>query len=259
MIIGIQKKFRPRLVAQGTVVLGSAFLMKLFYSTSNVNDLRWILAPTSFLVEVVTDEEFYFESYAGYMNYDRSFLIADSCSGVNFLIMAFLVLCLMKLRKGLSTEVNWGFIPVALGAAFISTLIANTVRIAVAMRIHRMSSEMVWINPEQLHRLEGIFIYFGFLMLLFTLAESLEDVGSYRAVRGDLLRRSLVPLSIYWFITLGIPILNGAVSNGENFREHALFVFIIPMILILPAVAIRSLVRRQGGYASRAGHRAFFT
>ena len=246
MTTNVFHKLNRRVVVQGCVVFAIAFAMKLFYSTSSVDDLRWILAPTTFLVELITRETFWFESHAGYMSADHSFLIADSCSGVNFLIMAFLMLCFLKLRKGLKTGFSWGFIPAVMLAAYVSTIIANTVRITVAMRLHRMSPDMIWINPEQLHRLEGIFIYFGFLLFLFTFAESLEDAADGRRnLRRTLLRQSLIPLSIYWFTTLGIPILNGAYRQGVSFWEHSAFVLLTPTILILPLVAIRALVRRR--------------
>lgn len=239
------RQLKPRLVAQASLVLAIAFALKLFYSMSNVNDLRWILAPTTLFVELATGEQFWFESYVGYMNDERSFLIADSCSGVNFLIMAFLMLSLMKLQQGWNRNVSWWFISAAIAAAYFSTIVANTVRITVAMRLHGMSREMIWLNPEQLHRLEGIFVYFGFLVLLYMLAESAEDLASRRNLRTrNLLQRSLLPLSIYWLITLGIPIITGVYRNGNSFWEHSLFVLITPAILILPLAAIKWFVRR---------------
>ncbi len=246
MNTGTHHQLKPQLAAQACLVLVIAFALKLFYSMSNVNDLRWILAPTTLFVELVTGERFWFESYVGYMNDERSFLIADSCSGVNFLIMAFLTLSLMKLRQGLSMNVSWVFIPAAIAAAYFSTIVANMVRISVAMRLHGMSREMIWLNPEQLHRLEGIFVYFGFLVLLFMLAENVDDLASRRIhVRRNLLQRSLLPLSIYWFTTLGIPIITGAYRNGSSFWEHSLFVLITPAILILPLAAIKMFLRQH--------------
>src|SRR5690606_16105411 len=244
----IHRILTPRLIAQAGLVFAIAFAMKFVYSVADVTDLRWILAPTTLFVELVTGERFWFESYVGYMNDERSFLIADSCSGVNFLIMAFLTLCLMKLRQGLIRNVSWVFIPAALAAAYLSTVVANTVRITIAMRLHRMSSDMIWLNPEQLHRLEGIFIYFGFLVLIFMLAESFDDLASRRVhVNGDLLQRSLLPLSVYWITTRGIPIITGAYKNGSSFWEHSLIVVLTPAILILPLAAIRWFVRRCRG------------
>ncbi len=244
MNTGILKQLKPRLVIQATIVFAIAFAIKLFYSTSSVNDLRWILAPTTWVVELITGEHFWFESYAGYMNGERSFLIADSCSGMNFLITAFLMLGLMKLRKGLAANVSWSFIPAIMAVAYVTTVAANAVRITVAMRLHRMSPEMIWVNPEQLHRLEGIFIYFGFLLFLFTFAQDLDAKGHTLKRRG-LLRQSLIPLSLYWFVTLGIPILNGAYRNGAGFWEHSLFVLLTPAILILPLATIKWFLRRR--------------
>ncbi len=78
-------------------VLLCALGMKLFYSTSSPDNLRWILAPTTRLVEFASGWTFTFESHAGYMSSDHSFLIAASCAGVNFLITAFLMLTLKRL------------------------------------------------------------------------------------------------------------------------------------------------------------------
>src|SRR5262245_28542399 len=84
-------------IAQCIFVLVCASTLKLYYSAASANQLRWILAPTTALVELVSGASFEFESHAGYMSGDRSFLIASSCAGVNFLITAFLMLSMRKL------------------------------------------------------------------------------------------------------------------------------------------------------------------
>ncbi len=229
-------------LGQLSVVLLFAGGLKVFYSMASVNDLRWVLAPTCIFVEIVTGETFEFESYAGYMNADYSYLIASSCSGMNFLITAFLMLAIVRLWK---REASWAMIPATFLIAYLTTIVANTVRIAVAIRLHRMSPDMIWVNPEQLHRFEGIFIYFGFLLLLFVLSESLNENASSRFKdQFYLLRRSFLPLLIYWAVTLGIPIANGAYMQGKNFWEHSVFVLLTPLILILPLAAYR-LMRRH--------------
>lgn len=238
----VSDKSMLRKLAQLAVVLLIAGGLKVYYSTSSVNDLRWVLAPTCFFVEIVTGEAFEFESYAGYMNADFSYLIASSCSGMNFLITAFLMLALVRLWK---KEASWAMVPLTLAVAYLITIVANTVRIAVAIRLHRMSPDMIWVNPEQIHRFEGIFIYFGFLLLLFVLSESTDERSSARFTDPFyLLRRSFVPLLVYWTVTLGIPIANGAFSQGKSFWEHSAFVLLTPLILILPLAAYR-FVRRH--------------
>src|SRR5438105_4155587 len=126
----MRKTPSPQILAQSAVILAIALGLKLFYANASVNDLRWILAPTACLVEIVTGESFRFESYAGYMSGDHSFLIAAPCAGVNFLITAFLMLALIRLWKGRTGAVKWRIIPIAFAAGYLTTILANTVRIA---------------------------------------------------------------------------------------------------------------------------------
>ncbi len=248
--------------AQLVVVLFCAAALKLFYSTASVNQLRWILAPTTVLVELVSGTRFAFESHAGYLSSDRSFLIAASCAGINFLITSFLMLSLRKLwrdgsRDG-SDNLAWRFIPSAALIAYLVTVVANTVRISIAVQLQRMSREVKWLTPNQLHRFEGIFIYFGFLLLLFIVSEKLSSenpsglpshAGRSRGNPGlsALLRKTFFPLQLYYVTTLGIPLLNSAHRPGTavaDFREHLLFVLLTPLLLILP-LAIFCFYRDQ--------------
>lgn len=231
--------------SQLVVVVLCAIAVKFYYSTASVNQLRWILAPTTFLVELATGSRFEFESFAGYMNSDRSFIIAGSCAGVNFLITSFLMLSLRKLWRDRSQSIAWKFIPTVALCAYLATLVANAVRITTALQLRRLPLEITWLGPDQLHRLEGIVIYFGFLLLLFLAS---DKIGSETAMGSEhatgLLRRALFPLLIYYAITIGVPLVNGAYSEGTAFVEHAIFVLLIPLMLILPIVTF-SFVRGQ--------------
>ena len=230
----MQLGFSRNRIAQCVVVLAGAFMLKLYYSAASADQLRWILAPTTALVELVSGASFEFESYAGYMSGDRSFLIASSCAGVNFLITAFLMLSLRKLLGDRSQEIGWGFIPRAAVIAYLTTLIANTARISIALRLQKMPAEIGWLNPEQLHRIEGIFVYFGFLLLLFVVS---EKIGAEK--NSGLFRQPFFPLIIYYATMIGIPLANGAYRQGSDYWEHSLFVFLIPLLLILPLAAFR--------------------
>jgi exosortase K len=226
--------------AQLVVVALCAAVVKLYYSTASVNQLRWILAPTTVLVELVSGLRFEFESYAGYMSSDRTFIIAASCAGVNFLITAFLMLSLGKLWRDRAQDTAWRFIPYAALCAYLATIVANTVRISTALLLRGMNHEAGWLSPNQLHRFEGIFIYFGFLLLLFMVSEKMSsDKASSSENASGLFRRFFWPLLFYYATTLGIPMANGAYRQGADFWEHSLFVLLIPLALILPLAAFR--------------------
>lgn len=63
------------------------FGMKYFYSKADCEGLRWILDPTARWVEALSDIPFVYERGMGYVNHGLRFLIAPSCSGVQFLII----------------------------------------------------------------------------------------------------------------------------------------------------------------------------
>ena len=219
------------------LVLGlCALALKFHYSTATADDLRWILAPTTAIVELLSDRSFAFESYTGYMSSDHKFVIAAPCAGVNFLITAFLMLGVRRLWRD-RFQASWLLIPWAAVIAFVATLVANTARIFVALEMQKHSVEVNWLSANQLHRLEGIVVYFGFLMLLFVLTE--------RRRSSNPLRLFLVPLFIYYSITLGIPILNGSYKQGAPFFEHSVFVLVLPLLLLIPLTLFFATVRHK--------------
>jgi exosortase K len=270
-------------LSQVIVILLCAAGLKYFYSTTSVNQLRWILAPTTALVELISSQSFQFESYAGYINSDHSFLIAASCAGVNFLITAFLMLSLGHLWRNRSQSLSWKFIPYVALIAYLVTLVANTVRITTALEVRALRIESGLLSPAQLHRFEGIFIYFGFLLLLYVISDFLSSAAPRASVdprlerkrlacnTGDpILRRQpetvalqslntrarqrrpltfqrcLFPLVIYYGTTLGIPFLNGAFRQAD-FWEHSAFVLLIPLVFVIPFAGF-VLIRRIWQY-----------
>ena len=224
-------------LAQVVVVLLVALGLKQYYSTASANQLRWILAPTTMLVSLVSGETFQFESYAGYITSDRTFVIAAACAGVNFLITAFLMLSLRKLWVDKSAQVSWRFIPTAALVAYLATLVANTVRITIALQLQRTPPQIGGLSRGELHRFEGIFVYFGFLLLLFMISERGRTKNTSR-----LLSLSVFPLLIYYLTTLGIPLANSAYRQklvDGDFWWHFVFVLLTPLIFVVPVAAFR--------------------
>jgi len=194
--------------------LVAAFALKSHYSGASAGELLWILGPTTVLVEMMSGWSFEFEAGTGYLNKDHFFLIAPSCSGVNFLMTSFLMLSLKWIWTLRSKKAQLLSLPLAAGIAFLATLIANSVRISLALAFQNL-------NSGQLHRIEGIVIYFGFLLILFLLAEKAPKI-----------KRPWFPLLIYYACALGIPLTNGAFQQGSPFWKHALFVLIVPLVML---------------------------
>ena len=231
--------------AQLALVGLCALALKSYYSTATADQLRWILAPTTMLVELLSGRRFEFESYAGYMLSDRTFVIAVPCAGVNFLITAFLMLSLRRLWRARFQAIKWRYIPFAAVLAFTATLIANTTRIWLALELRARAANFSGLTNNQLHRLEGILVYFGFLLLLFLVVERFESakLESGRLKSGNLLRFARVlpfPLLIYYATTLGLPLLNGSFHRSV-FWEHAVFVLVLPLACIAVGLLLGTL------------------
>src|ERR1041384_7245697 len=222
--------------AQLAVVLLCALALKSYYSTATADDLRWILAPTTAMVEGLSGRSFGVGSYTGYMSSDHTFVIAVPCAGVNFLLTAFLMIGLRRLWRARFQSVSWRFLPIAALIAYVATLIANTTRICVALEMQRRAVDVSWLTGNQLHRVEGIVIYFGFLLLLFMLTERVDSPTPLRS-------KLPFPLLIYYATTLGIPLLNGSFRQSA-FWEHFGFVMVLPLFLCVPLVLLDWYKRR---------------
>jgi len=237
------RKLTSKTLAQLAVVLSLAFGLKAYYSTATVDQLKWILTPTTRLVEFVSGRTFEFEAHAGYMSSDHRFLIAASCAGVNFLLTAFLMLSLARVWEQRKTEhhdkrrfCGWGFLPSAIAFAYVTTIVANTVRIALALQMQQTPVRDAWMNANQLHRLEGILVYFGFLLLLFVITQ--KRLTEARSI----LRLCWFPLSIYYATTIGLPLFNGALGRNKDAFEHLLVVLVVPLVILLCGSVFRYAV-----------------
>ena len=252
-------------IVQLALILAAVLGLKSYYSAAGVNELRWILTPTTLLVELVTGRHFVFESHAGYMSSDHTFLIAASCAGVNFLITAFLMLSLQHLWRNqslpgiFSNLKSWLFLPAAAVIAYLATVVTNTVRISVALQMQQSPLKVSSLNANQLHRLEGVFVYFGFLLLLYLISERTifrrARNGRMKTSRPlNVFRQAAFPLMIYYVTTLGLPLANGAYRQS-SFLEHSLFVLLAPLavVALVSVIAYLKTIGRRSTLGTESG------
>lgn len=213
-----------------------AFGLKHHYSKAGSDALIWILAPTATLVEQISGMPFEYETGTGFVNPVHRIIIAPSCAGVNFLIIAFCMaaFCGLHLLERNRHKLLW----MALSGmnAFALTLAVNTLRIILSIHIYQIDISGDWIAPDRIHRLAGVVIYFFFLCLFYMIMNkglhrwrlkfSPKPSGGLGPVWGrpDYLRwRSITLKPLFWYalITLGVPLMNAAhIGNGARFAEH---------------------------------------
>lgn len=158
------------------ITLGVAWALKRFYSHAGFDQLGFVLMPTTRLAEVLSGVRFTLEPHHGYLSRDARFEIVPACAGVNFLIAAFVSLCLGLAPACANTGARVALVAGSAAAAWVATVLANATRIALAVRVHEAGVACGPLTPARLHCALGVAVYFGFLLALFALARCVARV-----------------------------------------------------------------------------------
>jgi exosortase K len=173
-------KAKAWVVAAGLLI---AWSLKRHYSDAHVDDLWWILTPTTHLVGVATGATFAMQPGEGYFSREHMFLIEKSCAGVNFMIAAFGMLAFTLLHRVGSTLSAARVVIVCVLASYAAAVVVNMVRIVMAMWLAARPTLLPVFTASDIHRLEGILVYFSGLVLLYELAQRLDRRASVAAPR----------------------------------------------------------------------------
>lgn len=218
------------------LAVGIALGLKRHYADARAEDLVWILGPTSRLAGAVSGTHFVFQPGEGYVAREHLFLIAKACAGVNFIVAAFGMVTLALLHRVRSLSTAAGVLGTSLLASYGAAVVVNAVRIVAALWLAAHPVSMM--RAADVHRLEGILVYFAGLMLLYEIVRRL-DAGATSHVFGW----AALPLVSYYVVTLAIP-LAGGVPASSAFLAHAVVVVMVPILLILVASGVTALGRR---------------
>jgi exosortase K len=148
--------------------------MKRHYSGARADDLWWILTPTTRVVSAITGTAFVAVPSEGHVSYERLFVIEKSCAGINFQVAAFGMLVIALLYRARSRLSGLSVLGASLLASYGAAIVVNAVRITIAMWLADRPSTIWAFTPAQVHRLEGIVVYFAGLVLLYELARRVE-------------------------------------------------------------------------------------
>jgi exosortase K len=158
------------------LALISAYLLKRYYSGADAESLKWILAPTAWLVGAGYHAPFSFVPGYGYLSRELSFGIIPACAGLNFMIMALgAFMCgILPHVEGWAARARW--LAAGVAASYLVTLLANSVRIGIAvwLQLHPVN-----VDHAQFHRIEGILVYLIFLFAFYSIAQ--KRVEKYAA------------------------------------------------------------------------------
>jgi exosortase K len=234
------------------VALGGAVLLKRFYSQASADELRFILAPTTWLTAAVLQSDFVFHGGEGYLSRELSVLIAPACAGINFAIATFLALVLGFGGHFTTPRRALAWLATAAAVAYLATLVVNAARIVLSVALAHLATRVLGLTFQSVHRLLGIVIYLaGLLALCLTLQVWLPS----RSVAGLRRSASLVALACYAGVTLLVPVLGGAATN-PGFWSHAATVSVLVVVSAALLFAARGRTWDDGRHAVRSSERS---
>ena len=167
------------------LTLVAAYFLKRHYSAATSDDLWWILAPTAQIVEWALATPFIEETHAGFMSRELEFIIAPSCAGVNFLIIAFSMLVFAFVRTRRTARGKFWLWAGAACVAYGVTLLVNSLRILLAVWLRDRDVAFGMLDAEAVHRVEGVAVYFVSLCVLFVAARAVLRRSSGTQMRAQ--------------------------------------------------------------------------
>lgn len=259
------------------VILG----IKYYYSQAACDSLLWILAPTTRWVEFLSRIPFTYISGTGYVNHGLRLLIAPSCSGVRFMIIAFATmyfsfvhmialprksaasdtaesLCedsaafafIKTIKENVNIKRNakgLSWLVISMFLSWMFTIFVNGLRIIIAiyLPVYLENAGVMKgvLTQDRLHTVIGVVVYFTALLTIYRL------VGWFvqRAAESDHTYQGNSASPVFWYfaLTLGLPFLNRAGRDGTaGFAEFAVLVTgCCGLILLLYAILF--FLRRQ--------------
>lgn len=235
-------KFKINKIVMMIICIVIAWILKYHYSNSNSDDLWWILTPTASLVEFTGDMTFEKKINTGYADHEGGIIIAPSCSGVNFMIILFCLSAYMGLKKIKTTSAQFMWIMGSVAGAYIYTLIVNTFRITLSIYSIKVHFLETWFSQETVHLLQGVLIYFIFILIYNSLLNRVINHNFNKNPDGPrmLNKNFLLPLFFYLSFTLLVPLLNnGGLLLDNGFTLYAFIVLICCFIVFTTAILFR--------------------
>ena len=202
-------------------------VMKYFYSQADAGDLNWILAPTVWWVQAISRIPFHYVPYEGYVNHTYQFVIAPSCSGMQFMIITIATLLFPFIYQIDAKQKKMCWMVFTFPVSYILTILVNIIRIIVSIYLPVIMQKSLsggFLTPARLHTLIGTFVYFTSLFIIYHLAGLFTHQSFHRF---------MPPLFFYLALVIGVPLLTRAWQNNQHqFTEYTSLVLAVCLTVL---------------------------
>ncbi|MGM5631492.1 exosortase K [Apibacter raozihei] len=148
------------------IVLIIITILKLIYKYSEMDDLHFLLEPTSKIVGFLNNSSSIFIKDAGYYHESLNIIINKSCSGFNFLILCFAIhiFSIIPLLYTAQQRV-YAFFILFVGSYFL-TIVINSCRIVLIILLNKLLVAYGF-SINWMHQAAGTFVYLFFLIVIY--------------------------------------------------------------------------------------------
>ena len=210
------------------LVLLAVLALKQGYSLAGAEQLQWLLVPLVEVLELLGGLSFEPQPGGDWLDAGHRVILVKACAGGNFLLTVWLAY-LWRWRYQVSALRT---VLIAAGAAWVTTLAANALRILLAVHGQDALAHLGGLTPSESHRLLGIGVYF--LGLWVVLARP-----------GRLSAALIVATGLYLGVNLLLPALRAVLLGLPALdRGHVLWTAGVPLAL----VGLSLLFRRVDGW-----------
>ena len=251
------KTFRHFLRTWGTVYLTGFLLLsciKVYYGKAGSDSLLWLLAPAAWWTKALSGLSFEYVPQIGYVNHSCQFIIAASCSGVQFMILSAAMLIFSFTHWMNTRRQGFLWLGVSLGGSYLYTIFINGIRILLSIRVPLYLQKTGFLraldgrlDSGQVHTIIGTAVFFSSLFPLYAAAEQAARKISVSPPAKS--AQSLYPALWYFAVVLGLPFLSLACRNRlQAFIPYALVICMVcvPVLLLqlLPAVIQKAIHKK---------------
>ena len=217
--------------------------MKLFAERADADTLRFLLAPVSCLVSLISGAPFLWEPHVGYVSHDLRFLLAASCSGMNFMMITAGMLFFSfwhRIRIHRRLRILW--LPVCLIVSYLYTILTNVVRIILAIYLPHYLEKLrlipIVLSPDTLHTLIGTGVYSSSLFILYFII----DKSLHKFTRPSL----RIPLGWYIGIVWVLPFVSRILHrNFTGFGRYTIIVWGSCLLICIIAKLISVMLMQK--------------
>lgn len=147
--------------------------VKYHYSVAGPDDLRWVLSPTTYLVELFWSVNFIFDPAKGYVATELPVVIGPGCAGLNFFVIS-LSMSVFTFIGGFKRRMLYGWFMFLL-MNYLVTLLVNAFRIIGGVVLLQIGNDFGFDAGGVVHSAQGTLFYFVFLVGYFVTLRYVVD------------------------------------------------------------------------------------